>query len=141
MQRPEPFETDVLPQPEAISALTGQLADYLAAAGVDARATHHVGLAVEELLTNLGSHGGGAARPARVRISIEPDRVRVALHDSGAAFDPRQAAQPVLGDTIEERAVGGLGLFLLRQFATEIGYERRDGMNHTTFTVLRGPAR
>jgi len=135
-----PFEAEVMPQAEAISDLTEKVMDYLAAQGVDARATHHIGLALDELLVNLGSHGGAADRPANVRITVEPDKVRAEVLDTGSEFDIRNAADPVLTDTIEEREVGGLGLFLIRQFASEIGYERRNGVNCTTFAVLRGAA-
>ena len=132
-----PFEAELLPRPDAISALTGRVMDYLTAAGVDARATHHVGLAFDELLTNLGSHGGSPDKPAAVRVVVESDKVRAEIRDSGPAFDIRTAAEPALDQTIEEREIGGLGLFLIRQFASEIGYERRDGMNCTRFAILR----
>lgn len=135
-----PFQAEVMPQPQAISDLTERVMDYLSENGVDARAVHHVGLALDELLGNLGSHGGSSDRPASVKIIVEADKVRAELRDTGAAFDIRQAADPVLGGTVEERAVGGLGLFLIRQFASEIGYERRDGTNCTTFAVPRGSA-
>jgi serine/threonine-protein kinase RsbW len=135
-----PFEAEVMPQADAISDLTEKAMEYLAAQGVDARATHHVGLALDELLVNLGSHGGAADRPASVRIIVEPGKVRAEVRDTGAEFDIRKAADPVLTDSIEERDIGGLGLFLIRQFASEIGYERRDGVNCTTFAVLRGAA-
>lgn len=134
------FEADVMPQPDAISDLTEKVMEHLAAAGVDARATHHIGLALDELLVNLGSHGGASDRPANVRIFVEPDKVRAEVRDTGAEFDIRKATDPVLTDSIEERDVGGLGLFLIRQFASEIGYERRNGVNCTTFAVLRGTA-
>jgi serine/threonine-protein kinase RsbW len=131
------FETQVLPRPEAISAFTEQVMDYLAGAGIDTRTAHHVALAFDELLTNLGSHGGGADKPATVRVIVESDKVRAEIRDTGAPFDIREAAEPVLNQTIEEREIGGLGLFLIRQFASEIGYERRDGTNCTSFAVLR----
>jgi serine/threonine-protein kinase RsbW len=133
-----PFETEVMPQPEAISELTERVTGYLSAQGVDARATHHVALALDELLVNLGSHGGSAQRPAHVRVVVEPDKVRAEVRDTGAAFDIREAPDPILDGSIAERAVGGLGLFLIRQFASEIGYERTDGVNRTTFAVARG---
>jgi anti-sigma regulatory factor (Ser/Thr protein kinase) len=132
-----PFEAELLPRPEAISALTEQVMDYLSDAGVDARAAHHVALAFDELLTNLGSHGGSADKPAAVRVVVESDKVWAEIRDSGPAFDIRTAAEPALDQTIEEREIGGLGLFLIRQFASEIGYERRDGMNCTRFAIVR----
>ena len=135
-----PFEAQVLPQPEAISALTERVMDYLTASGVDTRAAHHVGLAFDELLTNLGSHGGSPDKPATVRVVIEPERLLAEIRDHGPAFDIRKAAEPVLSQTIQDREIGGLGLFLIRQFAVEIGYERRDGVNCTSFTILRKPS-
>jgi len=128
---------EVLAQPAAISELTGQVLDHLAAEGVDARAAHHVALALDELLGNLGSHGNSADKPASVRIDIEPDKVRAEIIDTGPAFDIRAAPQPTLSHSIDEREVGGLGLFLVRQLACEIGYERHDGTNRTTFAVAR----
>jgi anti-sigma regulatory factor (Ser/Thr protein kinase) len=131
------FETQVLAQPAAISELTDAIMDYLAAEGVDARTAHHVALAFDELLTNLGSHGGSADKPATVRIFIEPGRVKAEILDSGPAFDIRDAPEPDLSLNIDDRPVGGLGLFLIRQLASEIGYDRRDGMNCTTFAIKR----
>jgi anti-sigma regulatory factor (Ser/Thr protein kinase) len=131
------FEAEVLPQPEAISALTEEIMDFLGRAGVDARAAHHVGLAFDELLTNLGTHGGSPDNPAKVRVTVGPKDVRSELQDAGPAFDIREAAEPALAESIEDRKIGGLGLFLIRQLAAEIGYERRDGMNCTSFTILR----
>lgn len=132
-----PFEASLLPQPEAISELTQTVTDYLSANGVDARAAHHVGMVLDELLVNLGSHGGASDEVAQVRVEIEPQKVRTEVTDSGAEFDIRTAPEPLLSNTIEERAVGGLGLFLIRQLACEIGYERRAGINFTTFAVTR----
>jgi serine/threonine-protein kinase RsbW len=131
------FERQVLAQPAAISALTEEVMDHLAGAGVDPRASHHVALALDELLTNLGSHGNSADKPATVRVAVEPDMVKAEVLDSGPAFDLRTAPDPDLSQSIEDRQVGGLGLFLIRQFASEIGYDRRDGINRTTFAVKR----
>ena len=131
------FETQILPQPAAISELTQAIMDFLAGAGVDTRTAHHVALAFDELLTNLGSHGNSADKPATVRVFVEPDRVKAEVLDSGPAFDIRTAPDPDLSQSIEDRQVGGIGLFFIRQFASEIGYDRRDGVNCTTFAVKR----
>ncbi len=131
------FEARVLAQPAAISDVSGRILDALAAAGVDARAAHHVGLALEELLTNLGTHGNCADVPAIVRVFVDPDRVKAEIVDTGPAFDLRDAADPKLDDDVAERAIGGLGLFLIRQLASDIGYTRLDGANCTRFTVAR----
>ena len=57
----------------AISRFTEQVAEFLATGGVDQRAGHHVALVLDEMLTNLATHGDSAYETAEVRISIEPD--------------------------------------------------------------------
>ena len=92
---------------------------------------------VDELLTNLGTHGGVVEEPAAIRILIEPDRVKVVVNDSGSPFDPRSAPDPNLSTSVEDREIGGLGLFLMRKIATDLYYARDGGHNLTSFAVLR----
>jgi anti-sigma regulatory factor (Ser/Thr protein kinase) len=132
------FRASVVAEPDAISELTGRLLSFLAAEKVEPRAAHHVALIVEELLTNVGTHGHGRGRPARMSIKVEPDRVSGEIVDSGTPFDPRTAPAPDLDSEAAERPVGGLGLFLVRRFASALEYARRNGENYTTFTVPRG---
>lgn len=131
------FDAQARVQPQEISALGVRVEDFLQSAGVDARARYHVAMLLEELLSNLGTHGGAPDTPASVRVAVEPAHVRVELRDYGAAFDPRSAPEPDLSTSIEDRQIGGLGLVLLRKFASEIGYERSGAQNCTRFSVPR----
>lgn len=131
------FEASILPVTAEISGLTEQVMEFLQAGAVDTRAINHVALALEELLTNLATHGNCADKPTAVRLTIESDRVKAEVVDTGPFFDLRQAAQPDTTSDIADRPIGGLGLFLIREFAKDIGYAQRDGKNVTTFTVAR----
>ncbi len=131
------FEASILPEPAAISGLTERILEFLPAACVDARAAHHVALALEEILTNLATHGESSNASVTVRLAIEPDKVKVEIADTGPFFDLRSTPDPDLDTSIEDRAIGGLGLFLIRQIAGDIDYVRRDAINFTTFTIAR----
>lgn len=131
------FEAQVLARPQEISDLTERAGDFLDRAGVDTRAAHHVAMILEELLTNLGTHGAAAAEPATVRISIESGRVLVEIVDSGAPFDPRSTPDPDVSGPAEERKIGGMGLFLVRKLASDLDYDRSEGRNRTVFAVAR----
>lgn len=131
------FTANVLAAPEAISELTGAVMSFLDSEKVDASTTHHVALVIEEILTNLGTHGGCRDRPAQVRIAVEPERVRGEIVDRGPAYDPRLAPGPDLDAPIADRPAGGLGLFLVRQFSCTLDYARRNDENHTMFAVAR----
>jgi anti-sigma regulatory factor (Ser/Thr protein kinase) len=131
------FAANALATPEAISGLTDTLLTFLKDQNVDARTTHHVALIVEEVLTNVGTHGNCRDTPARITVTVEPTQVRGEIVDSGEPFDPREAADPDLDLAPDERPVGGLGLFLVRQLACNLEYERRKEENWTTFAVAR----
>jgi serine/threonine-protein kinase RsbW len=130
--------SNVLPRPEAISELTDSIMAFLQEQNVDARATHHVALIVEEVLTNLGTHGNCNDRPARITVTVGPAEVEGEIVDCGSPFDPRLAPTPDLDLAPEDRATGGLGLFLVRQLSYKFEYEHRDGENRTMFAVARG---
>jgi len=134
-----PFTTEIRAEPLAISALTEQAMEYLGAAGVDARATHHVALVIEEVLANVASHGQASGGTVQVRIDILPDRVTSEILDPGLPFDPRTAPAPDLEADVDNRAIGGVGLLLVKTLTSELDYERSGERNRTRFAVARAP--
>ncbi|HMK78428.1 MAG TPA: ATP-binding protein [Xanthobacteraceae bacterium] len=134
------FEAQAKAQPEAISTLTARVENFLQQQGVDARATYHVAMLIEELMSNLAIHGSVPDELAIVRLAVDPADVRVELLDRGPPFDPRCAPEPDLTTSVEERQVGGLGLFLMRKFASDISYARSGAQNCTRFSVRRSRA-
>ena len=62
--------------------------------------------------------------------------------DDGAAFDPTSKADPDTTLGLDDRPVGGLGLYLVRQLMTEVRYRRLRGRNRLTMrrTLSPGPA-
>ena len=126
------FEADVLAQPAAMSELTGKVMGFLQEQGVDTRATHHVALVFEEVLSNLALHGNCRDRPAKIAVRISPDKVIGEVIDAGPPFDPRLAPSPPA-----DRAVGGLGLHLVRTLSSDLEYARRNDENFMRFAISR----
>jgi serine/threonine-protein kinase RsbW len=90
-----------------------------------------VGLALEEIVTNVITHGP-ATDPTQlitVRLSVGSGVVIAEIEDEGQPFDPLQAPQPNLGGPLDARPVGGLGIHLVRTLMDEVVYSRRDGRN------------
>jgi serine/threonine-protein kinase RsbW len=131
------IEAEISVSAAAISGFAEQTSDFLDSKGVDARTVHHVCLVLDELLTNLISHGDGLGQTAVVRIRLKPESVQGQIIDSAPAFDPRTGPDPDISASINERPIGGLGLYLTRKLTSTIDYVRRDGRNYTTFLVLR----
>jgi anti-sigma regulatory factor (Ser/Thr protein kinase) len=88
-------------------------------------------LALEEVFMNVAMHGGGEQGPATVWLELEraDGRLNLSLSDDGRAFDPLALPTPDLDAPLEERPVGGLGVYLVREMMDDVSYSYRDGRN------------
>ena len=91
-------------------------------------------LVLEEICVNVVNYGfedDGDGHRIEVRIESEPDTLKMEVVDNGRAFDPlTETPEPDLDSEVGERRVGGLGVFLVKQYMDELRYERVDGRNH-----------
>ena len=73
---------------------------------------------------------------------LEADALIVVTVDDSRAFDPSQVRQvPDLEPSLDDRALGGLGIFLVQQMMDHVEYQRRDGCNVVTLTKSTEGAR
>ena len=111
------------------------------AAGLERRAAYRLRLAIDEIATNVITHGyeeAGLEGDLRLEIEIAEDALTIALEDTGAEYDPQRKELPTdLHLPLEERAVGGLGIFLTLTGVDEFRYSRREGRNRNVFVMRR----
>ena len=93
-------------------------------------------LAVDEACTNIVTHGYQGMDPGSVILSfrIEPERILVQITDFGHVFEPEETPMPDVGAALEDRELGGLGLFLIYQTMDNIDYQSSEDGNTLTFT-------
>ena len=100
--------------------------------------TSSMKLAVEEAVVNVINYAYPAGEIGD--INIEATATAMALKfkitDSGVSFAPTDAPDVDTSLSAEERRIGGLGIFLVRQLMDTINYERIDGKNVLTLTKL-----
>ena len=95
---------------------------------------HQIKLAVEEAVVNIMEYAYPANTEGTVEIKAEADasQLRFILIDSGAEFDPTEASKADTTLSLDERPIGGLGIFLVRNMLDSINYERKEGKNILT---------
>lgn len=109
---------------------------------VEGPAAFAVRLAVEEVCSNIMSYGyaGREAGPLRLEIVVEAPDVVVRIGDRGRPFSPDDASPPDLLSPAEERRIGGLGVYLLKQMMDDVAYTTASDWNHLTMRKrLSGP--
>lgn len=88
-------------------------------------------LVAEEVLTNIVqyAHVGTEERPVELRLSASGGSLRMEFRDEGAPFNPLDAPMPDLDTGPEARAIGGLGVHLVRSLVDEARYSREGSVN------------
>ncbi len=90
-----------------------------------------VNLALEEVLVNIISYGYDDQNEHEIvlHLSIQDGEVQAEVEDDGWPFNPLEVAVPDVGQSVEERPIGGLGVHLVRQVMDAIEYTRQQGKN------------
>ncbi len=95
-------------------------------------------LAIDELLNNVISYAFTKNRDHHLEVQFETagDRVVLVISDDGPPFDPLDRDDPDLSVPLQERAVGGLGLFFVRRLMDSVDYERVGDRNVIRLTKV-----
>ena len=94
-----------------------------------------VDLAVEEAFVNVANYAyGDQTGPVTLDLEAEEETgwVTITLRDSGMPFNPLERDDPDLSLPAEERAIGGLGIFMVKKNMDEVSYAYENGQNILT---------
>ena len=99
-------------------------------------ALFQVRLVLEEIMMNVISYGSDGAVIPNVRLHLAQQGAALSMEiaDDGVAFDPLQAPAPDLDADIDDRPIGGLGVFLVRELMDSVAYRREAGWNRLSVT-------
>jgi anti-sigma regulatory factor (Ser/Thr protein kinase) len=123
--------------PSALATMADAVEDYAATAGVTPERAMQLVIALDEILTNIMTHGRlGSGDGIAVTVEAKAGALSAVVEDPGPPFDPlRDAPPPVLSGSVAERPIGGLGLHIAKTLARRIEYERRDGRNRLSLEL------
>lgn len=103
--------------------------------GCSAKTKMELDLAIEEIFVNIASYAY-APQVGLANLSIEtagdPLCVTLTFADGGTPFDPLAKKDPDITLSAEDRAIGGLGIFMVKKGMDNVNYEYRDGRNILT---------
>lgn len=106
----------------------------LSNSGLPLNIQKRVELALEEALVNIVLHAYNG-KEGEIELScriVSAKEIAFTLKDRGKAFNPLLVKAPELESSLEERALGGLGIVMMRKYMDEIHYERKDSYNILT---------
>ena len=108
--------------------------------GLEMSLTMSLNLALEEAVVNVMEYAYPEGQKGNVEIEVTADQewMTFVIADTGIAFDPTMKEDADTTLSAEERPIGGLGIFLVRQLMDVIDYNRKDNKNVLTLRKKLG---
>jgi serine/threonine-protein kinase RsbW len=106
--------------------------------GFDQKKISKIDLALEEALVNIFKYSY-PEEPGNAEVSCKQDdrRFIIEIVDSGVPFDMTSLPSPDITSTVEQRKIGGLGIFLIKKTVDEVKYRREGSFNILNLTINR----
>ena len=120
---------------ENIEKVTDFVNDELERLNCPMKAQMQIDVAIDELFGNIAHYAyDPEVGPASVSVEIEenPLSVIITFTDHGRPFDPLAQNDPDITSSVEERDIGGLGIFIVKKSMDSIQYEYKEGQNILT---------
>lgn len=89
-------------------------------------------IAVEEIYMNIANYAyGGEAGEVTVQMEIsqDPKVCQVIFKDKGIPYDPLKREDPDISLSPQERGIGGLGIYMVKQLMDRVEYRYEDETN------------
>lgn len=118
---------------ENIEKVTDFVNEQLEEIACPLRAQTQIDIAIDELFGNIAHYAyNPETGPATVRVEVSETpaiSVTITFIDHGVPYDPLKKDDPDITLSAEDRAIGGLGIFMVKKTMDEITYEYKDGQN------------
>jgi len=120
---------------ENVTPLTEFVDEQLEAIGCPVKTQMQIDIAIDELFSNIANYAyNPEIGKATVQVEVNEDErvVSISFLDRGKPYDPLQKEDPDVTLDVEEREIGGLGIYMVKKSMDDVIYEYKDGQNVLT---------
>src|SRR4051794_7538050 len=143
MKRPRTLSVIVVNQRREIARLARLFDEFRETCGLSDDDSAHIHLMLDEVVSNVIKYGydDGLEHHIHVDLAVNGNEVAIRVEDDGKPFNPLEAPHPKLDAPIEQRPIGGLGVFIVKTVADSVDYTRENGRNVVTMKKTILPVR
>jgi anti-sigma regulatory factor (Ser/Thr protein kinase) len=121
-----------------LARLTRWAEDFAQSAKLPSGQSFALQTCIEEAVANIIMYSGAAGQDIALELAASGRDVLATIEDNGKSFDPTIFPAPSQPTSLGDARVGKLGIHFMRSLASEMRYERRNGLNRLTLRF--GPA-
>ena len=113
---------------ERLAIFVEEVADEL---GLDPETTMNLNLALEEVVSNVILYAYPREMGEKITIMAQKENNNLVftITDKGKEFDPTKVEEADITLSAEDREIGGLGIYIVKNIMNEVTYQRLDGNN------------
>ena len=117
----------VTPDTASISEVSDFFDNCLEEFMIPLRVGYSLKVVTDEIYSNIVYYSG--ANKAEILFRNDADKITLIFQDDGKPYNPLEAEEPDITAGIEDRKIGGLGLFMVKKMAESVQYEYAAGRN------------
>ena len=125
-------EISLTPDAESVKTVAEFLDTTLEAWEIPMKVVSKLQIVADEIYSNIVRYS--QAKNAKVTAVQNGTVLSLRFEDDGKPYDPTTAAEPDITASAEEREIGGLGIFIVRNMMDSMDYRYNDG--HNVLTLL-----
>ena len=123
LMKKDRFELEVDNRLENLSVIGDFVGKAMTQVGAKERSIAEVQLAVDEACANVIMYAySGGKGTIKVNLEVTGGDLIVNIRDRGKTFDPTSVPPPDLEADLNQRKIGGLGIYLMRKVMDEVTY-------------------
>ena len=125
----------VVPDIASISKVSDFFDTCIEDFAIPVRVGYSLKVVADEMYSNIVHYSG--AKTAEILFENDVQKITLIFKDDGKPYNPLEAEEPDITAGIEDRQIGGLGLFMVKKMAESVAYEYSAGKNQMTVILSK----
>jgi serine/threonine-protein kinase RsbW len=121
--KPDRFEIELESKIDSLPVISGFIEDALNQIKAGPSDVYKVQLAVDEACTNVINYAyPGRIGPLKITLEFNGEELIINIQDKGKSFDPTAIPLPDVTADLEDRKIGGLGIYFMNKLMDGVKY-------------------
>ena len=99
---------------------------------LDLKLQNQLNIVIEELFVNVASYAYKNGGEIEIKVEAKNSEISITFIDSGMKFNPLEMDDPNIDAKAEERRIGGLGIFMVKNMMDDVQYKYEENKNILT---------